>query len=442
MSPTPIFCCLALGLPLSSLAGATALLRWDEPDPFRREQLAERPYSLTATGLLDRFSFEAQPALAPERRLVGNGLVALAGSTRSRELYVRSQARMEIGLDGLGLAGLRLRRDEDLDGRFEQYLIGLGLGLGDWQVWAWGDVQATKEDIDVHLEGAWRPDTERHLRLRTVLVDPAYNDKQDDGRYRRAPISLMLDGSWRVADWRWYGFGRANLPMLLEMSDSGIRARDAAYAGGLGLAYLPDLAWQAGLELEGLYGRRRQDFLPELLSTEAHANWQADQDDPLPDGLRRFDPGPWPERALDRRYLAATIEARYLQSDGQLAWLGMRALSLREDDRRQAMDDNSLTLRRREYLFYCGWRYPLADDRLRLSPTLFFNRYLGTERERSVDPAGDDSDSHERAWQVKLAPAIDIILDRDRRAVLTLNLSLMLYEPKFGGGNVQLFLPF
>ncbi len=90
-------------------------------------------------------------------------------------------------------------------------------------------------------------------------------------------------------------------------------------------------------------------------------------------------------------------------------------------------------LRRREDLLYGGARWPFAQQRAYVSPSLFVNRFVG---------GGSPDQADERAWQVKLSPAIDVVLDRQRQALLTLSLSMRLDEPGFGGGNTQVFIPF
>jgi len=414
----------------STVSAATALLRWDDPDPFRRERLEERPYTLRASGLLDRFSFEPQPALSPGRRLSGNGIEGTAGSTSSNELYVRSRAQWRAELGDAALAGVALRRDEDLDGRYDAALVGLGLRRERWEAMVHGDVVATKEDIDVQVETTFRAE-QYHLRLLSVLVDPVYNDKQNDGRYTRYPLTLFTNSWWQLNEsTRLYGFAQINLPMQLELATTGQRATDRETASGLGIAMQPLATWVWSLELEGLHGDRAQRFDADLLTGPAREAWELDQSDPLP--VPRFDPGPWPLREVRRRYVATTTEVRQTFPDQMAGWLGLRALYLREIDTRDSAAE-SLHLRRREYLLYGGWRWPVAQQRAYVSPTLFVNRFSGE---------GSPDQADERAWQVKLAPAFDVVLDQQRQALLTLNLTMRLDEPGFGGGNAQVFIPF
>lgn len=414
----------------TSLSAATALLRWDDPNPFRRDRLEERPYTLRATGLLDRFSFEFQPALGHHHRLTGNGLEGTAGSISSDELYVRTRAQWQAELDSLVLAGIQLRRDEDLDGRYDTALLGLGLRRNHWTGLVHGDIVATKEDIDVHLETTWQTD-QHHVRLVCVLVDPAFNDKQDDEQYSRYPVTLFANTGWQVsASTRLYGFGQLTLPMELEQAATGHRATDRESSGGLGITTDVSGTWAWGVEVEGLHGNRTQRFDSDLLTGAAREAWEWDQSDPLP--VPRFDPGSRPLRTMHRHYVATTTEMRQTLPDSRARWIGFRALYVREVDTRTAPATGS-QLRRREYLVYGGGRWPVAQQRAYVSPTLFINRFLGE---------GSPEQADGRAWQVKLAPAIDVVLDQQRQAMLTINLSMRLYEPGFGGGNAQVFIPF
>ncbi len=386
-------------------------VNWLEPEPFRRDRLEGRQFDYNAESFLHRFSFEPKPALSEQRVLRGNGIEGVAGSSRSRELYVRSEVRLELPLDGPGFAGYRFRRHEDFDGRFDENLVGGGLRYGGWQAGVWGDVVGAKEDIDIHGDVQWSDDRGNRFRATVVAVDAVFNSKQNDGVYERYPYTYYLGGRWQITpQLAVYGFGNVNTPMELQLDSINLRAEDEQYSGGLGVDVAVTESVSAGLRVEGLYGLREQRGL----------------DGPVQE-----------EQRLRRSYGAVTAEMRQSLDQGEQRWFGVRYLQLTENDRRPRDPMETMEMERREYTVYAGRRWHLRES-IAFAPGVFLAYHDNTE----VFPGDEDSDDSDRGFYGKLAPAVEFTVNQRTGGRIALNPTLRLHRAAFGGGNVQVYLPF
>ncbi len=398
-------CCLLL----VSCGGAAA--SWTAPEPFRRDRVEGREFDYNAESFLHRFSFEPKPALQGHPGRHTDGLRGLVGSTRSTELYVDMDARMTVDFDTPAFAGYQFRRREDFDGRYDANLFGMGLHVGELRFSVWGDVLGAKENADVHGELLWAPSAGNHVRLTLVAPDAWYNSKQGDGRYERQPYTYYVEGRWQVLDpLQLYGFVNHNAPTRLREEVQGFRFRDRQDSAGLGFDLQLSEILALGVEVEGLYGTRRRDGLD----------------------------GPEPADQRQRRQFGlATVELRQWLRDDLKAWYGLRYLHFDERNRQPEAEDGGEILERRESMVYGGvrWRW---REQITLAPGVFVNYVDNTER-HPADPSRDDGD---RGFYGKLTPAVEVLVDRRRGGTLTFNPSVRLHRAAFGGGNIQVNLPF
>ena len=400
------FVCGALLLSCGSAAAS-----WNAPEPFRRDRVDGRDFDYNAESFLHRFSFEPKPALGGHRGHQTDGLRGWAGSTRSNELYVEMDAGMTIEFDAPAFAAYQFRRREDFDGRYDANLFGMGLFLGEFRFSVWGDVLGAKEDVDIHSELLWSPSAGNHVRFTLVSPDTWFNSKQGDGEYERQPYTYHVEGRWQALDdLQLYGFINHNNPVRLREDVQGFRFRDRQDSAGLGfdLRLGPELA--LGVEVEGLYGTRRRDGLDEPEAADQRQR---------------------------RQFGLATMELRQWLRDDLKAWYGLRYLHFDERNRQPRAEDGGEILERRESLVYGGvrWRW---REQITLAPGVFVNYVDNTERYPG-DPEQDDGD---RGVYGKLTPAVEVLVDRRTGGTITFNPSVRLHRAAFGGGNIQVDLPF
>lgn len=403
------YCRCALAFLALVFAVDVLALDWREPEPFRRDRLAGRSFDYNAESFLHRFSFEPKPALDGRRRLQGSGLEGVGGSTRSRELYVRMDGRLELPLDGPAFAGYRFRRDEDFDGRFDQNLIGGGVRLDGWQLGVWGDVVGAKEELDLHGDIRWADGSGNAVRASLVAVDAIFNGKQREGTYQRYPYTLYLSGRWQASEAvALYGFTNLNTPMRLDDLSTRLRSDDEQYSAGIGLAVALTESVDAGLELEGLRGRRERRGMDEPLAEE---------------------------QRLRRDYAAITAEVRHSPHAGEQRWLGVRHLFFDENDRRPSEPSAALRQERRETTLYLGRRWSF-NERVGFAPVVYL-AHLDVR-----ETGSDDDTDRETGFYGKFSPAIELLVNQRTGGLIVLNPTIRLHEAAFGGGNVQVYLPF
>ncbi|TVR48147.1 MAG: hypothetical protein EA402_00740 [Planctomycetota bacterium] len=456
-------------------ADVAQALEWENPEPFRRERLQGRQFSYNSESFLHRLSFEPKPGLGGARRLgaTDSGIEGVAGSTRNDELYVRSELRLRKDFDQPAFAAARFRRSEDFDGYYHEALVGLGIDYEGWEVSLHGDVQAAKENVDVHLRFGWSdPESDNRLHATIVAVDWLFNEKQVGGFYEQQPLTYHLAGSWQLLEpLTLYGFAAYNAPSRLIWNRYGTSSVDRQASAGIGLRWLPAEGWSLSLENEGLYGTRR---------TQASAGSQAldilfPQEEAFAGGferlltpgelllLDRLNPGQGglferqgpPRQRLRRSYLSSTMEVVQDLAEGEQRWLGLRYFRLREDDRRNPGDWAMSHSTRREYTLYVGqrWQLPQLLPRLAVAPTLYVayhdNHLEFPQSQLNTLPMGEQGfvgggylDQRDVGFYGKLAPAIEYTVIRESQAVISINPTIFLHRAAFGGGNVQVYIPF
>ncbi|TVR42277.1 MAG: hypothetical protein EA402_11965 [Planctomycetota bacterium] len=396
-----------------------AAMEWDHPEPFRRERLLGRDFDYNAESFINRLSFEPQPFLYQrQQRQVDRGIDGTAGSTRGAELYVRSALRLRADTrEPLFIFAEHHRREDD-DGRYDSFLIGGGWRFGDMEVSLAGDVQAAKENVDLQLRFDYRPeDGSSRLTLTLIAVDQPFNEKQDGGLYETSPYTVHLFAEQYLFHDLWLqAFAAVNTPMRLEQGieeDWYILSDDQQVSGGLGMSWQPAGSWRAQWALSGRYGTRH--------------TW-ASADAPsigLP-----------PQQRLRRWQGQFVAELIYsCQDTRQQSWLGWRSLLWHEYDRRPPGVEGGSEQTREEHTLIIGHRRPLYR-RFDLAVTTFLAYH------EVILDRDDDDDKRDYGFYGKLAPVIEYRLRRDAGGVVSLSPNFRLHRAAFGGGNIQLSVPF
>ncbi len=402
------------GFRVAAVCGACAFMvaaelaaDWREAEPFRRDAIEGRQFDYNAESFLHRFTFEPGPALGQGGRPARDGIFGTAGSSRSDELYTRQDVQVTAGTDGPAHFRYRYRRYEDFDGRYDRNLVGVGARLNhEWLATLYGDVEGAKENIDVQTELAWADDAGNRFRAALVAPDVAFDGKQDDAVYERQPYTYYLEGARRIDAATVYGF--ANYNDYLRLRDT---AREFTYRydqarAGLGVDVPLTDRLEGSVEAEGLYTTRRLDDRG----------------------------GEFEDSRLRRRHGQITAELRHDYRADLDLWGGARYFRLSERDRRPADDDRLDRQERIERMIYAGVTWHLSDN-LRFAPGVFLNHADIRERE-------DGEDDDEDGLYGKLTLPLQITVDGNTGGHVTLNPTARLHRAAFGGGNVQVYLPF
>lgn len=410
MKPSALACWASLLL--LSLPAAAQLLHPMEPTPFRRATLDGRPFDLNGMSFLHRISYQPMPLLGRRGPVQDRILQGSVGSISGDEFYTRIEAAIHFPLDGPFFAGYRFRRDEDFDGPFEWNLVGIGTKFEHWRVSVWGDIVQDKSSVDLHLDISRQAPEGHFVRLVWILPDMIHNDKTEDSRYAPKPTSLFLRGEWVLSpSFSLLGFAQLNNRAELEKFTTNQRFTNRMLSGGAGIEWRVDERQTVELAFEGLSGDRREA--------------QLDPPPPVPD-------------QLDRQYRAGILEWRQQLTPGTQQWMGLRWLRFEEEDQRISNPLLTRIIDRHETTLYLGREYRVSD-RVTLSPNLF----LAYHDIIDETPDNPDVDSRSRRqFYGKFAPAATVTLNETTGATLTLLLSARLHDGNFGGGNVQVSIPF
>lgn len=395
---------------LAAIAGEAGAYGWYGPEPFRRDRIDSRQFIYNQESFIDRFSFEAQPAINPRGVWQRDGFFGTAGSTRSNEFFVRTHVQKRIEFDAPMFAGVRFRRDEDFDGRYDRVLFGTGYQQGPWEVGVWGDVRGAKEEMDLQLEAAWSHDDQAWLRATLVAADALFNSKQDTlARFEQKPRTLHLDAGLELDEGQWL-YGYANINARSEFHDPtfDLNLSDEQFSAGLGWIQPLGTRFSLAIQGQGLYGRRDRQGLAE------------------PQGLTQD---------LTRQFADSMLELRHRMGPDRQAWYGMRYLSLRERDR--GLADFGPETYREEAMLYAGVRWQWRET-IAFTPAVF----LGHIEARTGTPSQPGSIVDEKGFVGKLAPAVEFLVNRESGARIVVNPTVKLHELGFGGGNVRVHFPF
>ena len=408
---------LALALAPLILAGLPGLVEAQffgtpEPEPFRGEdEIDGRDFDYNEESFLHRFTFRFRPAAVRDWRRTREGFRGTVGSIRSDEFYVFEEFRKTLSLDGPLYFAVRHKRDEDFDSRYDRTLAGMGVTFAEnWHASLFSEIVGEKEVIDLHLELAWHLGVERGVRAAFVPVDVLFNSKTDGLReYERRPFTFFIEGAWRFNDdLEVSGWVNYNSPLRLELLDRGFDFTYDQLASGIeGSMSLTDRL-QLAVAIRGETGHRDRRV------------------------AAATDPD---ERRLSRHNFSATVEASYDIDPALDLWFGFRHFRLTERDERPRNVALSGTLRRRENMFFAGvvWR---AHPRAILWPGVYLD-VIDNRDDFPLDALRNDSDE---GLVGKLTCPVEFRIGE--HATLTVNPTLLLHELRFGGGNIQVQIPF
>lgn len=374
-----------------------------EPRPFRLDAaLAGRGYAYDTESFLHRWSYRRDFPLVGSGELWSTGVWAGAGSVLSTEFYAQTWVHERVALEDWGTLEFRYARDEDLDGRYDRVLLGMGWRFADgWTATLLGDVPGEKEDIDAQLELAWAEGAER-FRLALVLTDFEYDQKQTAAEYAAEPITLFAERWWTLGlDTELYAYANANLETRWREFSTSLSLTDRATELGLGLRRKLQEGRMLRVFLRGGDGERSQS-------------------------------DPATSTGLTRDHFDAALQYERLAWN-RPSWLGLRALRL--DETEVSSVAPTLRMRRRELMLYGGSRWRLGE-RTSLAPELELN-WIDILDEFATPGAPPNT-----ALEGKLALPLEVVLDRRRDVRMVLNAGIKLHEIKFGGAQLTLAVGF
>lgn len=408
MRAPPAATVFVLALLLPTFAEAQRILTPD-PEPFRRgDEIDGRDVEYEEETFLHRFSYRFRPARERDWSETSEGFRGTAGSVRSDELFVAHELRKTIALDDPLSFVLRHSRNEDFDGRYDRTLTGVSLRFADgWHGTVLAEVVGSKEDIDLHLEVAY---VEGGSGFRAVLipVDFTFDGKSDSGSYDVAPYTGYLEGRWRSDDgtevWAWVN-ANPHTALVDEVDD--FRFSYDNYSAEVNIRSPIADGWRIWLSAGGEIGER--DLVNDL---------------PAPS-----------DRDFSRKHLQCTAQIEREVSPDVSYWIGARYFRLDERDRRPTDPTLDSTLSFRESMLYSGVAFRVTE-RLVLWPSVYLE-YVDDEEDFPLEPA---LASRDEGFVGKLTFPAEFSVGRG--ATITVNAGILLHEVRFGGGNVQVQIPF
>ena len=401
---TPLVSRVHLPLLIAMLwSGSSLADMWFEPHPMRRAAITEgRNFDLNAEAFSQRFSYRHLSALPKPGE---GGLRGTGGSLTGDDLYHETTAQLALKSDS-GIHGLlfRMRRAEDLDGRFDRMLIGYRYNVNEQLGFTLaGDATGDKSQSDLQFGAHWQPAAGRRLRAALVLPEFLYNDKKSGGgRYEREARTLFLHYQQEGSGWS--SQVSLNLSPEAKFASSAVNV-NASQLRAAGQLTNSDSRWQTTYRVE--YERTTRDYA-----------------------------GTAPRAArFERRYNSVSAEARYtfheLQPNAGLrlmvldetGWFGTASEALGATDRVEATAFAGLHWKTSETSWW--------------EPALHVTRV-------DVDHAftqGPWRNRNQKEWQAKLLLPWRVMLDAKSGGILTLHASIRLHEFRFGGGNIQIHWP-
>lgn len=400
-----------LALPLlCSAALVEAANSWHGPEPFRLERFDGRQFDYNLESFLQRLSFTEQPISSGVPLWQQNGWYGTGGSSRGKEFYVHSLLQQKVRFDAPLFAGFRHKRSEDLDGWYDRALFGVGYQAStNWDLGVWGDVSGAKEEMDLQFEANRYFDDGSYLTAAVVLTDVFYNSKTySDNRYERNPLTLYLAGAKQFVDQQLSAFININLPTEFNDATLGQLLQDEQYSAGISWQRSFQGERQLSVQGQGLYGKRRADSP----LADSDADWQ-----------------------LTRRFAQLNLEWQQPLQQRPTA-LGLQLNRLTEYDSRFANATQSAESRREAFAYLRQDRS--LNDNWRWRPTL----YVGYGAARSELRTNSDEPLKDNGWLAKISPNLLWQLSQSSGAYLLINPTVKLHNLQFGGGNIQVFVPF
>ncbi len=214
-----------------------------EPSPFRRDdELSGRFYCHKDREFIHRQTFRFRPQIQQWWARNPSGFRTTYGSRSSEEFYLFAEARKIWVLEDWLDAEMRFFQTEDLSGRYDRLLTGIGITPSPtWRIVTLGDVGVDKQDIDVHLETIWTPGRHHRVRLAAVVVDAMYLNRSFEGHYQRMPYTVFGQYMGRPVNWMELNFWiNINPDTTLEVYDESMifhyRQLDAGMTATIPLA--------------------------------------------------------------------------------------------------------------------------------------------------------------------------------------------------------------
>ena len=400
---------LAIALLALTATDALALFGRDllmEPLPFRQARVFEgRDLLYNDESFLHRASF-SMPDSVTGTPVAPDHLAGTGGSARSDELFLDIGVQATKAFTDRLDFQYRFRRTEDFDGRFDRNLIGFGLHPArHWTLRFMADATGDKSRTDLQPEISWQHPDGHSARATLVLTDAMFNDKQDINAYREEPVTLFFAGKWQASpNHQLRGYLDITPETALEARDRNRLFRTESARAGI--------AWD--------------------WETEEKIRWrwliegQAVNREEMP-----LDGGPLD--AMSRRFWRSRVELTVPGGNDSHWRAGGQALSLRETG--AFIGNNQQLSDQQEALVFAGTNRKLNAE-WRFRPTLYISVTEGESNRVSSRASSSQDDVNDKLtlpfeWQPR---GVD-------GPSLTLNPTLHLAEPGFGGGNLQVRIP-
>lgn len=386
---------------------------WHFPEPFRLDRVDGRGFEYRDDSFLHRLSYQPQPVIHARHQWQRPGLFGTAGSTRRDEFFVRSQAAVDVSLDGPLFLAYRFERDEDFDGWRDNNLFGVGLRADGWSASVWGDFLGNKEEMELRSTLAWQGETGSYAKLTLaaphVLVNQL-NELERGFDIHERPLTLHAKGAWAYGEnGLLYGFINWNKRARFLDIARDWEVEDQQTSWGLGVRHRIDPDWSVSAEIESLSGERSR--LGREMALESN-------------------------QLLERDYSRIAIEGLYTQQRWS-AWLGVQALEFDEDDQRPLDPRAERLIERDETSVYAGlsWQW---TERFSLVPTVYMTHLDNLE---TTHPDYFWFGSEDKGWIGKISPGVRFLVGRETGATITFSVSMYTHRQAFGGGNLQLSIP-
>lgn len=404
-------CCLITLVLLTFTS--SGLASWHFPEPFRLDRVDGRDFEYRDDSFLHRLSYQPQPLIHSRHQWQQAGVFGTAGSTRRDEFFVRSQAALDVSLDGPLFLAYRFERDEDFDGWRDYNLFGLGLRQNAWSASVWGDFLGNKEEMELRSTLAWQDDGGSYFSLTLaaphVLVNQL-NELERGYDIHDRPLTLHLKGGWAHGEGQLlYGFLNWNKQTRFLDIARDWEAEDQQTSWGIGLQHRINPQWSLAAEFESLSGDRSR------LGRES--SLQSDQ-------------------LLIRNYRRLALEGLYSQHRWS-GWLGLQYMQFDEDDQRPLDPMAERLIERQETSVFAGldWQW---TERVSLVPAVYMTHLDNLE---TTHPDYFWFGSEDNGWIGKISPGVRFLVGRETGASITFNVSMYTHRQAFGGGNLQLSVP-
>lgn len=400
-----------------------------EPEPFRRDEIGDRSFDYDKQSFVDRFTYRFTPQFVRAWNKTGEGFRITGGSVSKDETYTVAQLKKRWFFNDKFFGAIRFRRDEDFDSRFDRTLFGVGAQFFEnWSFTFLGDVQAKKENIDLHFELTWEefPRIDKYdyaqrfaktnltsnqnkavgnrARLALVLVDQFYNGKSEDGLYKQKPLTFFGEFQLHFSTTnQLHGWLNYNPKTELELYADNSLFQYEQFQAGVRLANELNKNVSSIISLSGQKGKQNRISLTQNIE----------------------------EQDFERNNIIAEMEFRYRFSPTLLTWLGVRHFYFTEDDIRVTEASDSNQIDRNENMLHFGLVWNIQNN-LIFRPGIYLNDIYNTE-ELSSDVSKNTLDNRVTG---RLTFPLEIHFSQ-RNAIIVVNPTLEWPGDPFGGLNVQ-----